>query len=78
MYEPLANEGKSFLVDSDLDTWCMKTDQIEQKITKNTRAIMPVHIYVHPTNMGPVMKLTKKQNFVVIENVAEADCAMYR
>lgn len=56
----------------------MKTDQIEQKITKNTRAIMPVHIYGHPTNMGPVMKLTKKQNFVVIENVAEADCAMYR
>src|ERR1700722_18723757 len=39
------------LVDADPDTWCMDLDQVEQKVTNRTRAIMPVHMFGHPVDM---------------------------
>jgi perosamine synthetase len=40
--------GTPVLVDSDPGTWCLNTDRIREKITPQTRAIMPVAIYGHP------------------------------
>ena len=47
------------LVDIGPDTWNMDVTQIEAKITKRTRAIMPVHIYGHPVDMDPVLEIAK-------------------
>jgi perosamine synthetase len=69
--------GIPVLVDSDPETWCMDVTQIEAKITGRTRAIMPVHIYGHPVDMDPVLKLAKKHNLVVIEDAAEVHGAEY-
>lgn len=63
---------KPVLVDSDPDTWNMDVTQIEDKITDNTSAIMVVHIYGLPVNMGPVLEIAKKYNLKVIEDAAEA------
>lgn len=52
--------------------------QIEQKITKNTKAIMPVHIYGYPCNMDEIMRIAKKYNLRVIEDVAESHGALYK
>ncbi len=69
--------GIPVLVDADPDTWCMDVNQVEAKITPNTRAIMAVHIYGHPVDMDPVMELAHRHHLAVIEDAAEAHGAEY-
>ncbi|MEC7875256.1 MAG: DegT/DnrJ/EryC1/StrS family aminotransferase [Pseudomonadota bacterium] len=70
--------AKPVLVDCDPDTWTMNTEEIEQKITNKTKAIMAVHIYGHSVDMQPVNELAKKHNLFVIEDAAEAHGAEYK
>ena len=65
-------------VDADPQTWTIDTAKIEEKITKRTRAIMPVHIYGHPCDMDPILRLAKKYHLKVIEDAAEAHGAEYK
>jgi len=66
------------LVDAEPDTWNMDVRQIKSRVTAKTKAIMPVHIYGHPVDMGPVLAIAKKHNLIVIEDAAEAHGAEYR
>lgn len=66
------------LVDSDEDTWNMDVNQIEEKITPRTRAILVVHIYGLPVDMDPVLALCKKYNLYLIEDAAEVIGQTYR
>lgn len=59
------------LVDSEKDTWNMRIEQIESKITSKTKAIMAVHIYGLPVDMDPLIKLAEKYNLKIIEDSAE-------
>ena len=59
------------LIDSDYATFNMKVEDIEAKITPNTKAIMIVHIYGLPVDMDPVLELARKYNLKVIEDAAE-------
>jgi perosamine synthetase len=52
--------------------------KIESRITKHTKAIMVVHLYGHPADMDPIMKLAKKYKLAVIEDAAEAHGAKYK
>jgi perosamine synthetase len=70
--------GTPVLVDADPRTWCMDTTQIEARLTPRTRAIMPVHIYGHPVDMGPVQALARRHNLAIVEDAAEAHGAEYR
>jgi len=58
-------------VDAEPETWNIDTTKIEEKITKRTKAIMPVHIYGHPCDMEPIWDLAKKYNLKIIEDAAE-------
>jgi len=58
-------------VDCQPDTWNMKVEEIEAKITKKTRAIMVVHTYGLPVDMNPVFELKKKYGLLIIEDAAE-------
>lgn len=69
---------KPVLVDADPETWCMDTDQVEKKITKNTSAIMAVHIYGHPVDMDPLFDMAKKHDLKIIEDLAEAHGTTYK
>jgi perosamine synthetase len=71
------NGGVPVLVDSDPRTWCMDVKQIEEKITTRTRTIMPVHIYGHPVDMDPIIRIAQKHGLAVIEDAAEAHGAEY-
>jgi len=73
----LNNGGTPVLVDSDPHTWCMDVDQVEAKINSRTRALMPVHIYGHPVEMDPLLKLAQKHGLAIIEDAAEAHGAEY-
>ena len=65
-------------IDSEKDTLNMDPALLESKITKRTKAIMPVHIYGHPVDMDPVMEVARKHNLYVIEDAAEAHGALYK
>jgi dTDP-4-amino-4,6-dideoxygalactose transaminase len=65
-------------VDIKRETLTIDPDKIEAKITKRTRAIMPVHLMGKPAEMDKVMALAKKHGLKVIEDAAEAHGAEYR
>ena len=65
-------------VDCDPKTYNIDTRQIEEKITKKTKAIMPVHLYGQPAEMDIIMSLAKKHNLFVIEDACQAHGARYK
>ena len=65
-------------VEPDIRTYNINPEKIEEKITANTRAIMPVHLYGQPCDMDPIMAIAKKYNLYVIEDCAQAHGATYK
>ena len=63
--------GIPVLVDSDPSTWNMNADEIEEKITDKTRAIIMVHLYGLPVDVDKILKLAHQYNLKVIEDAAE-------
>jgi len=59
-------------VDIDPETMNINPAQIEAKITPNTKAIIPVHIFGHPADMDKIMAIAKKHNLHVIEDCAQS------
>ncbi len=57
----------------DIDNYfTINADLIEAKITKNTKAIIPVHLYGQPADMPKIMEIAKKYNLKVLEDCAQA------
>jgi len=70
--------GKVVFVDIDPKTYTIDVSTIEEKITKKTKAIIPVHLYGQPADMRPIMELAKKYNLKIIEDAAQAHGAEYQ
>ena len=70
--------AKPVLADIDPHTWTLDPDEVESKITSKTKAIIPVHIYGHPTDMDPIIEVAKKEDLFIIEDCAQALCAKYK
>ena len=66
------------LVDVESDTYNMDVSQVRDKITDKTKALMPVHMYGHPVDMDPLMKIAGKHNLKVVEDAAEVHGAEYK
>lgn len=64
--------AKPVLVDIDKDTLCIDPKFIEQSITEKTKAIIPVHIYGQSADMDKIIKITKSNKLLIIEDCAEA------
>ena len=60
------------MVEPDERTYNINPDLIEEKITKKTKAIMPVHLYGQACDMDPINKIAKKYGLKVIEDAAQA------
>lgn len=69
---------KPVLVEPDIHTYNIDPLQIEEKITKNTKAIMVVHLYGKACDMEPIMQIAGKYKLPVIEDCAQAHGAMYK
>ena len=78
LFAILYTGARPVLVDCEPETWNINVAEIEKKITQNTRAILPVHIYGHPCDMTPILKIAKKHNLYIIEDAAEAHGAEYK
>jgi dTDP-4-amino-4,6-dideoxygalactose transaminase len=70
--------ARPVLVDIDPRSFAMDPAAIEAAITPRTKAIMPVHLYGHPTDMDPIMKVARHHGLVVIEDAAQAHGAKYK
>lgn len=66
------------LVDSDPETWNMDVNQVAEKITSKTRAILVVHIYGLPVDMEPIIELARKFGLKIIEDAAEMHGQTYK
>ncbi len=68
----IRNNLSPVLVDSDPATWNMDVREIEKKISPRTGAIMAVHTYGLPVDMGPLLSLAGHYGLQVVEDAAEA------
>jgi dTDP-4-amino-4,6-dideoxygalactose transaminase len=68
---------KPVFVDVHPDFFTIDVRQIESKITKNTKVIVPVHLYGQCADMEPIMNIANKYNLFVVEDTAQAIGAEY-
>ncbi len=69
---------KIVFCDVDIDTFNTRADFIEPLINKNTKAIVPVHLYGQSCEMHPIVSLSKKYNLKIIEDNAQAIGCKYK
>ena len=69
---------KPVLVEPDIQTYNIDPLKIEEKITKNTCAIMVVHLYGKACDMGCIMDIANKYALPVIEDCAQAHGAKFK
>ena len=67
----LRNNLSPVLVDCDPRTYCMDIEDVVRKATKNTVAVMPVHIYGHPVDMNALLPLCREHGWKIVEDAAE-------
>ena len=64
--------------DVERETGNIDPKEIKKKITKKTKAIIPVHLYGRPCRMDEIMKIAREHDLLVIEDAAHAVEARYK
>jgi dTDP-4-amino-4,6-dideoxygalactose transaminase len=74
--ETISQTGaKPVFIDIDPDYYTIDVSKIEEKITKNTKAIIPVHLFGQPADMDAITELCKQYGLFLIEDCAQAHFA---
>lgn len=74
----LTSRALPVMVDLDLDSYQLDPAEVEKKVNKNTKAIMPVHIMGLPADMEKIMAIAKKHQLKVIEDSCQAPFSRYQ
>lgn len=64
--------------DIDINDWNINPKEIEKKITKKTKVILPVHLHGRPCKMDEISKIAKKHKLYIVEDAAHAVEARYK
>lgn len=75
---PLQIGAKVVIADVDPVTLNISAEDIRKKITKRTRAIMPVHLGGYPCDMEAIMKIAYEHDIMVVEDGAHAFGSFYK
>ncbi len=70
--------AKPVFVDNEDATNNMDPQKLEEAITPQTKAIMPVHLYGLPANMDEIKAVAQKHNIPVVEDAAQAHGSDYK
>lgn len=70
--------AKPVFADVNIKDWNIDPKEIEKKITKKTKVILPVHLHGRPCEMDEIMALAKKYKLYVVEDAAHAAEAWYK
>lgn len=63
--------------DVDKDNYCLRTDSVEEAISRRTKAIIPTDLYGLPCDLKAIQDLAKEKGVTVIEDAAQAHGAQY-
>ncbi len=70
--------ARPVFVDIDRSTYTMNPEALKKALTRNTKAIIPVHLFGQPADMDPILKFAKQQGLYVIEDACQAHGAEYK
>lgn len=70
--------AKPRFIDIDQNTYCINTEELENTITKDTRAIILVHLYGYAAEANIIKKMCEKYDMKLIEDCAQAHGALDR
>ena len=70
--------ARPVLVDCLPDSYTVDPKAVEHAITHRTRAIIPVHLYGQPANMGPLISMAKEHGLKIVEDACQAHGACYK
>ena len=77
--EAISNTGaRVVFADCDPDTYTIDVNDLEEKLSAQTKAIIVVHLYGLPADMTPILELACANGIPVIEDVAQAHGATYK
>jgi len=71
------NGLKPIFADIDPKTYCISPEKIKEKLTEDTRLIIPVHFAGQPCNMKDIKTLVKNRNIKIMEDAAHAIGSKY-
>jgi perosamine synthetase len=74
----LTSRALPVMADLDRESFQLDPDDVEKKINRSTKAIMPVHIMGQPANMERIMAIARKHNLKVIEDACQAHLGEYQ
>jgi|Deesub1362B_J571_1020462.scaffolds.fasta_scaffold03767_4 dTDP-4-amino-4,6-dideoxygalactose transaminase len=64
--------------DIDAESFCLDPADFERKITENTKAIIPVHIFGNAAEMNEIVSIAEENDVTVIEDCAQAHGTEYK
>jgi dTDP-4-amino-4,6-dideoxygalactose transaminase len=70
--------AKPVFVDVDPEDYNMNPELLRKAITKKTKAIIPVHLYGQPANIGEIEKIAKEHSLIIIEDACQAHNSEYK
>ncbi|MBX7254852.1 MAG: DegT/DnrJ/EryC1/StrS family aminotransferase [Candidatus Hydrogenedentes bacterium] len=65
-------------VDIDPVTYNMDPTKLKEKLTSNTRAVLPVHLYGQSCDMDAILELSRQHGFAIVEDACHAVGAEYK
>ncbi|HUK29164.1 MAG TPA: DegT/DnrJ/EryC1/StrS family aminotransferase [Candidatus Acidoferrales bacterium] len=70
--------GEPVFADIDPDTYTLTAETVEAVMTRNTKVILPVHLYGLPADLDPLKKLARERGLTLVEDGAQAHGAEYK
>jgi len=70
--------AKPVFIDVNVNDYLINVDQIEKKISKKTKAIIPVNLYGQCADYEEIMKIAKKHKLLVLEDCAQSTGSYYK
>lgn len=70
--------GKPVFADIEEDTICIDPKEFKKKISRKTKAIIPVHFAGHPADMDEIYRIAKKGKIAIIEDACHTLGATFK
>ena len=74
----LFQNARPIFADIDREGFCLAPSDVRRKITPNTKAVIPVHLYGNSAEMEEILEIASEQDVYVIEDAAQAHGTEYR